>query len=452
MGLISAWSENGLKIGPYKKGPDYIDAGWLSSAAGHECYNLDPFLISREKILASFAGHFGSSDCAVIEGNRGLYDGMDSAGTYSTAELAKILGAPVILIVDCTKVTRTAAAMILGMQRFDRRVDIRGVVLNRIAGVRHEKVIRESVEKYCKIPVLGSIPKLGNELLSERHMGLTPFQEHADVGKTISDAAEIARKYLDIKGILRIAGDSAPLPSARGGKLKYKAVIQMKTALQPRIKIGIIRDSAFQFYYPENFEELGRRGAELVDISSLERKKLPEIDALYIGGGFPETHAVLLAKNGIFRKSLRKAVEDGLPVYAECGGLMYLGDSLVLNNRTYSMAGVFPVRFCLEKKPQAHGYTIVEVNRSNPFYKRGTVLRGHEFHYSRVLRTGNKEGMRFVFKMRRGHGVIDGMDGLSYKNTLATYTHLHALGSPEWADGLINQAHLYAQRKALSAK
>ncbi|MEC4675629.1 MAG: cobyrinate a,c-diamide synthase [Nitrospirota bacterium] len=452
MGLISAWSENGLKIGPYKKGPDYIDAGWLSAAAGHACYNLDPFLISREKILASFAGHFGNSDCAVIEGNRGLYDGMDSSGTYSTAELAKILGAPVILIVDCTKMTRTAAAMILGMQRFDRRVDIRGVVLNRIAGARHEKVIREAVEKYCKIPVLGSIPKLGNELLSERHMGLTPFQEHADVGKAISDAAEIARKYLDIKGILRIAEDSAPLASARGGKLKYKAVIPVETALQPRIKIGIIRDSAFQFYYPENFEELGKRGAELLDISSLERKKLPEIDALYIGGGFPETHAILLARNSIFRKSLRKAVEDGLPVYAECGGLMYLGDSLVLNNRTYPMAGVFPVRFCLEKKPQAHGYTIVEVNRANPFYKRGTVLRGHEFHYSRVLWTGNKEGMRFVFKMRRGHGVIDGVDGLSYKKTLATYTHLHALGSPEWADGLINQAHLYAKRKARSAK
>ncbi|MEK6582258.1 MAG: AAA family ATPase, partial [Nitrospirota bacterium] len=211
LGLIAAWRKKGFKIIPYKKGPDYIDAGWLSSAAKHLCYNLDPFLIGREKILSSFKGHFRDSDCAVIEGNRGLYDGMDAAGTYSTAELAKILKSPVILIMDCTKVTRTAGAMVLGMQKFDRKADIKGVVLNQIAGSRHEKVIREAIERYCHIPVLGAIPKLKKDFLSERHMGLTPFQEHPEVKKAVSYAAEIAGKYLDLNKIWKIAKEAEPL-------------------------------------------------------------------------------------------------------------------------------------------------------------------------------------------------------------------------------------------------
>ena len=194
LGLISAWRQRGLSIVPYKKGPDYIDAGWLSSAAVQPCYNLDPFLISKEKILYSFQGHFNRADCAVIEGNRGLYDGMDAEGTYSTAELAKMLKAPVVLVIDCTKMTRTAAAILLGIQKFDRKVDIKGVVLNRIAGSRHEKIIRETIDKYCGVKVLGSVPKLKENFLSERHMGLTPFQEHTEVEEALSRAGDIAKR------------------------------------------------------------------------------------------------------------------------------------------------------------------------------------------------------------------------------------------------------------------
>ena len=202
LGLISAWRGRGLSIVPFKKGPDYIDAGWLSSAAGRPCYNLDPFLISKERILYSFQGHFNNADCAVIEGNRGLYDGLDSAGTYSTAELAKMLKTPVVLVMDCTKMTRTAAAVLLGIQKFDRKVDIKGVVLNQIAGARHEKIVRETIEKYCRVPVLGALPKLKENLLSERHMGLTPFQEHAEVEEALSRAGDIARQYIDLDSII----------------------------------------------------------------------------------------------------------------------------------------------------------------------------------------------------------------------------------------------------------
>ena len=458
LGLIAAWRKKGFKIIPYKKGPDYIDAGWLSSAAKHLCYNLDPFLIGREKILSSFKGHFRDSDCAVIEGNRGLYDGMDAAGTYSTAELAKILKSPVILIMDCTKVTRTAGAMVLGMLKFDKKVGIKGVVLNRIAGPRHEKVIREAIERYCHIPVLGAIPKLKKEFLSERHMGLTPYQEHPEVKTAVTFCAEVAEKYLDLGRIWKIAKEAEPMTATihdtrcRIQDEENRASCIMHHA-STCINIGIIRDSAFQFYYPENFEELERKGANLIEISALEDKKLPDIDALYIGGGFPETNAIALARNAAFRKSIKKTVENGLPVYAECGGLMYLGESLVLEGKTYPMSGIFPVKFSLEKKPQAHGYSIVEVQNDNPYYGKRTEIKGHEFHYSRVINSEvakefKKRNIYFSFRMKRGEGIINKMDGLCYKNVLATYTHIHALGTPEWAEGMIKKAAEYRKRCA----
>lgn len=446
LGLIAAWRKRGRAVIPYKKGPDYIDAGWLSLAAGRLCYNLDPFLIGKEKIMSSFREHFQDAEYAVIEGNRGLYDGMDSAGTFSTAELAKILKAPVVLIIDCTKVTRTAAALVLGVQKFDREIDVKGVVLNRIAGSRHERIVSEAIGRYCGVPVVGAIPRLEDELISERHMGLTSFQEHPDVEKAISLAGDIAAKYVDIDAIEDIAKGARYLSAGRGEPPRQRS----ETSGRP--VIGVLRDSAFQFYYPENMEELRNRGAELLEVSALTGKELPDIDALYIGGGFPETNAIPLARNNSFRRSVLVAVERGLPVYAECGGLMYLGEALLIDGKKYPMTGVFPITFCLEKKPQAHGYTVVEVSGKNPFYAKGTLLKGHEFHYSRVADCRNKDGVTFSFKMKRGQGIKQKSDGVCYKNVLATYTHLHAYGAPEWAEGLVNRAALYKKEKGKGVK
>lgn len=457
LGLIGAWRRRGLSVVPFKKGPDYIDAGWLSSAAGRPCFNLDPFLVSRENILFSFHRRSLHGDCALIEGNRGLYDGMDAEGTFSTAELSKMLHAPVILVMDCTKVTRTAGAMVMGIQRFDRAVRLGGVVLNQVAGARHEKILREVIERYCRVPAVGAIPRFSNEFLAERHMGLTPFQEHPEVDEVIAKATEIADKYLDVEATLRIAAKARPLPAVVSAGEDALGEEPPSPPLccgtdepvggEGKVRIGIIRDSAFQFYYPENFEELERRGACLVGISAVTEKRLPPVDALYIGGGFPETNAIALARNRSFRTSLRRAAEDGLPVYAECGGLMYLGTSIVFGGERFPMAGVFPLSFCLEEKPQAHGYSVVEVKERNPFYGMGTVLRGHEFHYSRVLNFRQREGVRFAFRMRRGAGISEGRDGISYKNVLATYTHVHALGTPEWADGLVRRARSYKRER-----
>ncbi len=454
LGLIAALRKKGMKVIPFKKGPDYIDGGWLSTAAGTPCYNLDTFLISESQIIPSFMNHAETADIVVIEGNRGFYDGMDEYGTHSTAELAKMLKSPVLLIVDCTKATRTIAAIISGIQKFDAGVEIKGVVLNYIAGSRHESIIRNSIEKYCNMPVLGAFPRMKEENFPERHMGLVPFQEHIGAQKAIDKALEITEKYIDVDAVLKIADKASQLEVS--GQRSAISNQQLKNPPLPPfakggmggLRIGVIRDSAFQFYYPENFEELEAMGAEIIEISALKERSLPDIDALYIGGGFPETHAIALAENSDFRDSLRKAIEKGLPVYAECGGLMYLGESLVIDGRTYPMTGIFPFSFSLEKKPQAHGYSIAEVQKANPYYQEGAVLKGHEFHYSRVINPEAASGFKtrniyFAFGMKRGEGITDKLDGLCYKNVLATYTHTHALGTPEWTSGMIKMAEEY---------
>ncbi|OGW30698.1 MAG: cobyrinic acid a,c-diamide synthase [Nitrospirae bacterium GWF2_44_13] len=457
LGLIAAFRKKGMKVIPFKKGPDYIDGGWLSTAAGTPCYNLDTFLVSESRIIPSFMNHAKTADIAVIEGNRGFYDGMDEQGTHSTAELAKMLKSPVLLIVDCTKATRTIAAIIAGIQKFDSGVEIKGVVLNYIAGSRHEFIIRNSIEKYCKIPVLGAFPRMREENFPERHMGLVPFQEHIGAQKAIDKALEITEEYIDVDAILKIAKEAEPMTNTihdtrcRIQDEGNRASCIMHHA-SSGLKIGVIRDSAFQFYYPENFEELKALGAEIIEISALKEKSLPDIDALYIGGGFPETHAIALAENSDFRDSLRKAIEKGLSVYAECGGLMYLGKSLVVDGRTYPMTEIFPFIFSLEKKPQAHGYSIAEVRKANPFYPEGAVLKGHEFHYSRVINPEaasefNAGNISFAFGMKRGEGITDKLDGLCYKNVLATYTHTHALGTPEWTSGMIKKAEEYKRQR-----
>lgn len=433
LSLIALWRKKGLKVVPFKKGPDYIDAGWLAQAAGGHCFNLDLFMIPSQKIIESFISHTDDAQVAVIEGNKGLYDGVDSEGTYSTATLAKLLNAPAIIIVDCTKATNTVSAMVLGCQKLDPQVRIGGVVLNQIATGRQESLIRDSIIRNCRVPVLGAIPRLKKELLPERHMGLTPFQEHLRFEKAIWEIAEIGSRYLDLDGIWRIANEAPPLI------VETRDERRETRDNNSRLKIGVIKDSAFQFYYPENLQGLREGGAEIVEISALREKEPPELDALYIGGGFPETHAIALAENNRFKDSLFKAIEKGLPVYAECGGLMYLGECLIMGNKTYPMAGVLPVVFGLEKRPQAHGYTIIEVTERNPFFPEGCLLKGHEFHYSRVLEI-REDKASLVFSMRRGQGIKNGKDGLCYKNVLGTYTHLHALGARQWVDGLLRAA------------
>jgi cobyrinic acid a,c-diamide synthase len=437
VGLCRVWQKQGYKIVPFKKGPDYIDMGWLNLAAHHPCYNLDLFLMKRDQLLFSFGLNTRNADIAVIEGNRGLYDGMDVEGSVSTAELAKLIQSPVILIVNCTKVTRTVAALILGCQHFDQDVAIKGVILNRLAGIRHESIIHKSIEKYCNLPVLGAIPRVKNITFPGRHLGLVPPQEHPMAEEAIHKTDEMVTKFLDLKRLREIAINASPLDISP----------EYPESAEEQVNIGIIRDSAFQFYYPENIETLKRAGAKIIEFSALIDDLPPLLDALYIGGGFPETHAEGLSANDKLRQAIKNSAEDGLPIYAECGGLMYLAEELIWEGKTYPMAGVLPIVIGVSKKPQGHGYTVVEVSAPNPFFKTGHIIHGHEFHYSHILNILKKDGVYFAFKIQKGEGVKNNMDGLCYKNVLASYTHVHALGTKEWADGIIQAALRYKNRK-----
>jgi cobyrinic acid a,c-diamide synthase len=441
LGLIGAWEARGLSVAPFKKGPDYIDPAWHTRAGKRPCRNLDTFLMSEEQIVRSVGEHGRTADLVLIEGNHGLFDGVGAEATASSGELAKLLGSPVVLVVDCTKTTRTAAAMVLGCQHMDPALNLAGVILNRVATERQERAVRAAVEETCGLPVLGSVPRLPDLEFPERHLGLLTPAEHPAVLAPIQVARQAVEAHVDLEAIRRLAM-SAPSLSWRDGP-------ESRTA-GGVVRIGIIRDSAFTFYYPENLEALERQGAEIVEINALEDPHLPALDALYIGGGYPETHAAALAANGAFRASLRREIEADLPVIAECGGLIYLGEGMVVDGVAHPMVGIFPVTFELGRRPWGHGYAVVEVEEPNPFFAPGTLLRGHEFRYSYV-RSARTEELRAAFRMRRGTGFDSKRDGLTYRNVLASFCHFHAAGTPEWAPALIRQAHLHAERRRVAA-
>ncbi|MCA1959853.1 MAG: cobyrinate a,c-diamide synthase [Desulfomonile sp.] len=435
VGLAAALRKRGIDLAAFKKGPDYIDAGWLGLAAGGECYNLDSYLFDRDVVLASFAARSAGKDLALIEGNRGLFDGVDAAGSYSTAELAKLLGAGVILVIDATKMTRTAAAFVLGCRALDPGVELRGVILNRVGGARHERILTESIEGAAGVPVLGSVRKLELGRFPQRHLGLLPWHEHPEALSFVDEAASVVAESIDIDRLLQlvnpVSGIDVPVDADR---------FPFVTRTHDRsLRIGVLKDSAFQFYYPENIEVLERSGASVVQISAMDAPELPTLDALYIGGGFPETHAERLADNKRFRTSIADAIAAGLPVYAECGGLMYLSRNLVIDANVYPMVGALPVDTVLEKTPQGHGYIQAEVTETNPFYPMGSVLTGHEFHYSRVAGL-EESGVSCAFRVTRGHGLDGSSDGMCVHNVLATYVHVHALGTPAWAEGILRRA------------
>ncbi|NIM52687.1 MAG: cobyrinate a,c-diamide synthase [Gemmatimonadales bacterium] len=436
LGLLAAWRKQGLSVAPFKKGPDYIDAAWLSLAADRPCRNLDLYLMSPDTVLRSFAASAEGADVAVIEGNRGLFDGMDAQGSYSTAELAKLLQAPVVLAVDCTKATRTVAATVLGCQRLDPQVRIRGVILNQVAGPRHESVLRKAIEQICGLPVVGAVPRIPQQPLPERHLGLVPPEEHDGLAGAIQQAADVAEQYLDVEAIWSLAQQASMLEPHR----QSPTVQEFSKPVLARV--GVFRDVAFQFYYPENLEALAREGARLIEISPMRDTALPDVDALYIGGGFPETLAPALSGNKPFLDSLRCSIEQGLPVYAECGGAVYLGETLLFDQEEYAMVGVLPVVFAFRAKPQGHGYTELETVENNPFFSVGDSLRGHEFHYT-YMRSSASSDLRFAFRVRRGHGFDGQRDGLCHANVLACYTHVHALGTASWAPSLVRAALRY---------
>jgi cobyrinic acid a,c-diamide synthase len=451
LGVCRALAQAGLRVRPFKKGPDYIDAAWLGLAAGRDATNLDPFLLPPERIPSLFLEKSEHCDISIVEGNRGIFDGMDVAGSCSTAALARSLDAPVVLILDATKMTRTAAAIVAGVAAFEPGLKLAGVVLNRTAGPRHRDILREAIETLAGIPVLGLLPKIADNPIPERHMGLVSNREHDAVDPILDAIAKVVRDNVDLDRLLAIARGASDLPD-----LLPPACPAADAPSGARPVIGVVRDAALWFYYPENFEALERAGARLVPVSILDDAPWPELDGLYLGGGFPETHVAAIAANAAVRDRVRRLSAKGLPIYAECGGFMYLCQGLAVDGTVYPMAGVFPVTTTLCARPQGLGYSVATVVRDNPFHPVGTVLRGHEFHYSKCQAAiGSCPGdvpplpgpEAFALVMDRGVGMLAGLDGLVAANTFAAYTHIHADGAPHWAPHFVAAAGAYRTRQ-----
>lgn len=443
-----------LRIKPFKKGPDYIDAQWLGLAAGRSATNLDPYFLSPDRIRALFCHAMQVStraDMALIEGNRGLFDGRDVTGTCSTAELARILKAPVILAMDCTKMTRTAAAIVAGMANFEKDVHIAGVVLNRTANDRHRSMLRQCIEHYTDVPVLGALPRLKVNPIPERHMGLVSDREFAECRDELDAVARFINENVDVPRVMEIAQASvhATLKSGHTSTSHVESFWSAPTVLGDDAPIiGYIRDAALWFYYEENFEALRHAGAKLVELSLLDDKPWPKLDGLYLGGGFPEVLAAELESKRDRLDFIRQSAHDGMPIYAECGGFMVLGDAIEMHGKVHHMAGVFPTRTVFHSKPQGLGYVDAEVTALNAFFPEGTIIRGHEFHYSQVQAQENQT-LNHALHLPKGTGMGKtstesglkiGQDGLVFKNTFAAYTHLFAPAVPEWAPAFVKAA------------
>ncbi|MBM3132048.1 MAG: hydrogenobyrinic acid a,c-diamide synthase (glutamine-hydrolyzing) [Chloroflexi bacterium] len=436
--LCSILAKRGCSVQPFKKGPDYIDPSWLAAAAGRSCRNLDPFLMSEGIVLASFERACSGADVAIVEGAMGLYDCPDADGYGSTAHLARLLKLPVVLVVNTTRMTGSIAAMVSGYQHFEPDVNIAGVILNNIAGSRHEQKLVAAVEGRCGIPVVGKIGRHSDLDMAQRHLGHVPFPENDGSASIIERIGRRLEASLDIEAILKIAGGAR---SARNVRAEVLAVPPCK------VTIGVMRDRVFSFYYPENLEALREAGAELVFIDSL-RDRLPEVDGLYIGGGFPEFFLKELEANRGLREDTAAAIEAGLPVYAECAGLMYLCRAISWQGQRHEMVGVIPAEVELTKRPQGHGYVEADVTGNNSLFPKGLGIKGHEFHHSRLVKS---EGLEFAYRLRRGHGVLEGRDGIVYRNVLAAYTHLHALGTPEWGRSFVSLAQRERKHRPVRA-
>jgi cobyrinic acid a,c-diamide synthase len=429
VGLARALTRRGWRIAPFKNGPDFIDAAWLGVAARTAGRNLDTYLMPPAVVRASLRRAARSADLAIVEGKRGLFDGVDVAGTHSTAELAKLVGAPVVLVVDATKVTRTAAALVLGCTVLDPDLPIAGVVLNRVGTARQEDLLRRAITTEAGVPVLGAVPRLDGAHLPSRHLGLVCPAEHGSRESAVDALADAIAGHVDLEAICAMAREAAPMMGPDPA--------EPPDAGARRVRVGVLRDAAFSFYYPENLEALEAAGADLVFISPLADRELPAVEALYAGGGFPEEHAAALARNEPLRDALASAIGAGLPVWAECGGLMYLAQGLIRHGRVHPMVGALPTVVEHMPRPQGHGYVAATVDRANPFFAVGTRLVGHEFHHSRAILA---PGAETALAVERGAGVGRGRDGLAVGNVVATYAHLHALGTPAWARALVHAA------------
>ncbi len=434
IGLCRALTDRGKVVQPFKKGPDYIDPKWLSAAAERDCYNLDFYTMQHSEIIDKFQFYNRGADISLIEGNKGLYDGLDLDGKNSNAALAKLLHSPVILVIDARGMTRGIAPLILGYQNFDPDVKIAGVVLNQLGGSRHETKLRSVIEYYTDISVIGAVHRKTELEIKERHLGLMPSNESDIASKQINQLGKLIAEQVDIDTIINIASGAKELSH------KVNPSVQAEIPLStPTLKLGIATDSAFGFYYPDDLYRFKQLGVEIININLLTDNELPELDGLFIGGGFPETQMQALEKNKTMRNNVKIAINNGLPCYAECGGLMYLSESISWKDQTFKMVGAISAQIKMHKKPQGRGYIQLEHTNKQLWTISKQQISAHEFHYSSVETLS--DSYQYAYKVKRGSGIDGVHDGIIYKNTIACYAHLINSRQSPWVEQFVNFMH-----------
>ncbi len=419
-GLLRFWTEGGRRVQPFKIGPDYIDPGFYTAAAMRVCRNLDSWLLKKSQIKNLFLRHSAEVDLSIVEG---------MMGRGSSAEIAKLLDCPVILILDASKMARSAAAIVKGFQQLDPKINCTGVIFNFVASAEQYQILKKGVEKECRIPCLGFVKPNPKLKLPEQHLGLVPVEAASGKLKEWFDfVSKEVSKNIDHKKLLKIAAQASNL-SLRGGQRPTKQ------SQKKQCRIAYAKDEAFHFYYPDNIEMLESLGAEMIPFSPLYENKIPDkVDALYFGGSFPENAAAALAANKSMLRSVRDAIQKGVPTYAECGGLMYLCQKLILKNKkAFKMVGVLSGEIVMTDELQNFGYTFVEAVRDSLLFKKGEKCRGHEFHYSCWHKKIASSAYR-TKKKKKGPVILE---GFATKNVLASYVHLHFLAKPILAKRLI---------------
>lgn len=417
LGMMAALRRRGLVVAPFKVGPDFIDPSHHAAICGRPSRNLDTFMMGMDGVRRSFARGVEGADVAVIEGVMGLYDGLDATEVASSASVAKALGAPVLLVMNVHGTSRSAAAMALGYRSYDPKVEVAGLILNRVGSERHRSLLEDALAP-LGIPILGTLPRRGEIALPSRHLGLEMgFESRHDLDALADFVEENA--YLD-----RILELGCQVPAVEPEAQAEPEAETVQDQEGGRIRIAVAYDEAFCFYYAENFEILRRLGADLRFFSPI-RDPLPEADGLYLGGGYPELYASALEESPT-RHEIKKAAEDGMPIYGECGGLMYLCEAVISKDGNSEdekrMAGVLPATTTMTGRLQALGYVEGDVVAENPVVARGSAIRGHEFHYSKM---DCARDARFAYRFRRGKGIDGNKDGLVEHEVLGSYLHTH---------------------------